>query len=225
MTRALPSPRLEPGRPFLMALTFAALAAAGCGQETTFSFDSPTPQPTTVPAQDPHGDPPQDWTACATGYQGYYYNLSSGHPDVEPEEPTLPDGTTPDRLDWWDSSGFAFTRPSTGLDFGTDWFPVDQGLDGDPAYFSVRWTAWIRAFSSTTLTLSLGSADDAWVLIDGKVVASLPGIHPFDVQSFDIPLAARQYPLDIYFAQRALPDSAFRLLILGGDVTVCAPTY
>ena len=111
------------------------------------------------------------------------------------------------------------------LDFGANWWPVDEGVQGDPQYFSVRWTAWMRAGSYTTVSVLLGSADDSWVLVDKSVRVALPGVHAFDPQTLTFDLPAGQYPFDVRFAQRAGTESAFRFRVLGGDVTLCYPDF
>lgn len=193
--------------------------------EFTVQPGAPVP-PAEPPGLDPDadvGDPP-DWADCAEGWYGQYYNLPADHPDVAPaDDAPVPDD--PEALDWWDPERVAFRRFDGTLDVGANWYPVDEGLAGDPDHFAVRWTAWMRAWSGTTLAFVLGSADDAWVMVDGQVVAALPGVHPFEPQSFTAALPAGQYPVDIRFAQRAGEASGFRFRVTGGDVSICYPDF
>jgi len=196
---------------------------AGCGAETYLVTVTPTPDVTPITVDEPENGPP-DWTSCTEGYQGFYFNLPISHPDVEPAEDLEP-GTGPGGLDWWDDSYAVSDRYDNSLDFGTGWFPVEQGFEGDPLYFSAHWQAWIRVKNNNTLvTFSLAAATDLWVQVGDKLI-SLPGIQDFDVQTFEVMFNANQYPLDIYFAQRAAPSSGLRVRISGPDVRICYPDY
>lgn len=196
---------------------------AGCGADTYLHTVTPTPMVTPIPVSDPESNPP-DWTTCVEGYSGYYYNLPASHPDVEPEEDLAP-GTLPTALDWWDETGLAFVRYDSSLDFGLGWYPVEQGFEGDPDYFAVHWQGWMRVKNNnTTVTFSLAAATDLWVQVGEEVIA-LTGVQDFDVQDYALVLNANQYPLEVYFAQRAQPSSGLRVKISGQDVRMCYPEY
>ncbi len=200
------------------------LIAAGCSEFTL--RDPPRVEVATPPGSPPDqsGQPP-DWQDCFQGFLGEYSNLAQNHPDVEPmpplegEEPAPLDLTT---LDWWDQPSFQEFSPS--LDFGSNWWPVDEGLAGDPAYFSVRWNAWLRAWDDTTLEFSLGSADDVWILLDDEIVFAQPGIKDFEPQTYTLDLDAGQYPIEIRYAHRS-GQSGFRFRVLDGDVSLCYAEY
>jgi len=207
------------------ALWVAVFVLASCQE---YTIDGPATVPVATPPAPPDnrdGDPP-DWNDCFQGFLGEYTNLPANHPFVEPD-PLLEEGpldfTT---LDWWDQPSFQQFSPS--LDFGSNWWPVDEGLAGDPAYFAVRWNAWIRAWDDTTLEFSLGSADDVWILINDELVFSDTGIKNFDPQTYTIDLEAGQYPMEIRFAHRS-GESGFRFRVLsprGQDGTsICYAEY
>jgi hypothetical protein len=197
------------------------LVALGCNE---YSLREPPPvAPAEPPGKedDDEGVPP-DWQSCFQGFHGEYSNLSIDHPDVEPRRDDLVASEDPSELDWWAEPSFQRFDPS--LDMGTGWYPVDEGLEADPAYFAVRWRAWVRAWSNTTMTVSLGAADDAWVIVDGDTVVSLPGIKTFAPATYEIPLSGGQYPMEILYAHRSA-DSAFRMRVVSGDVTICHPEW
>lgn len=205
----------------LMGRLLLLLALAGCGGD--YAFHDPDVVP---PAQPPGVDPdefgaPPDWKDCFGGLRGIYSNLPVGHPDVEPPEGAEPPDD-PRGLDWWDR--VAFERYDPTLDFGPHWFPVDEGLAGDPDYFAVRWLGWIRVWSNTRLEAVLGSADDAWILIDGETVVARPGVRDFAPEAVEVPVRTGQHPFEIRFAHRS-GDSGFRFRVTGGDVTLCHPVY
>ena len=57
----------------------------------------------------------------------------------------------------------------------------------------------------------------------GPLVASQPGVHPFEPQSYTFNMPAEgPFPLDIRFAHRKSEDSAFRFRVIGGDAKIFA---
>lgn len=195
-------------------------ALLGC-QDYDLS-DPPLPSVATPPGTTGTntGEPP-DWNNCFEGFLGEYSNLAVTHPDVEP---ATRDGLFPDptALDWWDEP--VYQEFSSSLDFGSNWWPVDEGLAGDPAYFSVRWSAWLRAWDDTTMTFTLGSADDVWIILDNDVIFADSGIKDFEPTTYSLDLDAGQYPIEIRFAHRS-GESGFRFRKLTGDVSLCYAEY
>ena len=167
------------------------------------------------------GQPP-DWTSCATGLWGRYANMSAQHPDVEPgpDELAPEDYTT---LDWWDDEVFARFDPS--LELGQSWWPVDEGLAGDPAYFAVRWNAWLRVYDRGTIELLLASAGDVWVILDGEVIAELSSSGEMLTTQVPVEMNAGQFPLEIRYASRSALDSGLRFRVVTGEVDLCMPDY
>jgi hypothetical protein len=182
-----------------------------------------------IPPAEPPGDKeddvgePPDWQNCYQGWRGVYYNLTvhDDYVDPRPDEPLAP--TDPAELDWWDNPRFEKYDPT--LDFGQNWWPVDEGLEEDPKYFAVYWHAWIRAWSGTTLSFSLGSADDSWVYVNGQPIASRPGIQEFVREPYEVYLEAGQYPIEVWFAHRASDASGFSFRVLQGDASICYPDF
>ncbi|MEZ4317713.1 MAG: PA14 domain-containing protein [Myxococcota bacterium] len=194
-----------------------------------YTIRDPPKVPVAPPPDDPgtqNGEPP-NWNDCFQGFLGEYSNLPITHPDVEPD-PLVPE---PDfdvaTLDWWSNPSFQQFSPS--LDFGSNWWPVDEGLEGDPAYFTVRWVAWLRAWDDTTMEFSLGSADDVWILLDDEVIFAQPGIKDFEPQTYTLQLDAGQYPLEIRYAHRA-GQNGFRFRVTSergppNGVSICYAEY
>lgn len=166
------------------------------------------------------GDPP-DWVNCFSGFVGEYSNIAWTHPDMEPDPEATPPQTWDD-LDWWDD--VAFSKFDPNIDMGGNWWPVDEDLQEDPKYFGVRWNAWMRVFSNTTLEYSFGSAGDAWIVYDGEPLDSLPGVKPFVTESHTVQLNAGQAPIEIRYAHRG-GDSGFRFRVTDGDVKICYAEY
>ncbi len=198
-----------------------ALTIVACGNENNLGSGPVVPVAEPPGEEDDDGSPP-DWQNCTAGWISQYSNLSVDHPHVNPRdnEPLAP--TEPSQLDWWDDP--AYEDFDASLDFGQNWWPVDQGLEGDPAYFSVRWDAWIRAWSDTTMEFSLGSADDSWVLVNGSAIAARPGIQDFERETYSVGLDAGQYPIEVLYAHRQ-DESGFSFRVISGDVAICYPDY
>lgn len=199
------------------------LLLGACGQEV--SVNSGPKVPVADPpgkTDDLTGDPP-DWQNCYQGWRGVYSNLPAHHPHVTPRPADEPAPTDPALLDWWDTP--AYEKYDATLDFGQNFWPVDDGLEGDPAYFAVYWHAWIRAWDDTTLTFSLGSSDDSWVYVNDAPIAEKPGIQPFVRETFDVSLDAGQYPIEVFYAHRASDVSGFSFRVLSGDVSICYPDF
>ncbi len=172
-----------------------------------------------VPVAEPPGAEPTDH-GSPPGYVAEYFNLPADHPDVEPIDADPRDD--PFALDWWDDHWAAFATYDPTLDRGANWWPVDEGLAADPAYFSARWLAWIRAEDDGPAEFSFGASDDAWVFVDDELVLALPGVHPFDPETASIDLETGQYPLEIRFAHRS-GDSGLRFRPLSEHLSICYP--
>lgn len=197
------------------------LLLAGCASENQLQ------EPPKVPPPDPpelpdngFGNAP-NWADCTSGWLGRYTNLSADHPDMEPAD-DAPVPTDPDELDWWDRVDHQ--EFVAGLDFGTNWWPMDDGLEGDPAYFAVSWVSWLRATDNTTMEFIFGSSDDAWIHLDGTPLAELPGVHPFQQNVLTVGIDSGQFPLLVRYAHRSGP-SGFRFRVLSGEVQICYPDF
>ena len=186
-----------------------------------YRVHAPPPEPVAdPPAQDPDalfGEPP-DWENCSPGWLGQYQNLEAAPLDAEEE----PDPAT---VDWWEPSRRAFRRDDASLEFGDAWWPVDQGIAGDPAYFSVRWTGWLRVWEGGTVTVVVGATTDVFLYVNDVLALSLSNELEFEPQAHDLSLAAGQYPVDLRFAQRDAMASAFRFRLADEDATECYPDF
>ena len=161
--------------PFLL-LTHVLL---GCNEYVvTEQPDPPVAEPPGSSDPGDAGDAP-DWTQCQEGYLGHYYNLTVDHPDVEPEGEILP-VEDPDVFDWWDENRLVFERYDASLDQGASWWPVDDGLAEDPAYYAARWTAWVRvgATGEKLLVLARPATPSSWSMANSSPASRQANIRP-----------------------------------------------
>lgn len=202
------------------------LWAVACGGQdaTVRAVDEPV-QPVQQPPDDDGGDEGQapDWNACPTGFLGTYYNLPVDHPDVEPAVFEAPD-FDPDLVDWWDGGYQAFEQFDPSLEMGPNWWPVDDGFEGDPAYWAGRWNAWIRVNEELPVELVLGASTDVWVLIDGEVVARQHSDGVVEPETVVLDLPTGQFPLEVRLAHRT-GDSGLRFRFASEHVAVCFAEY
>lgn len=198
--------------------------AGGCNEFTvTEQEELPAADPPGGTTDDDFGDSP-DWDDCASGYIGNYYNLPADHPDLEPD----PEGEAviedPTLLDWWDEERLAFERYDPSLDLGAGWWPVDDGLADDPAYFSARWTAWVRVNEATPVELVLGGSSDVFVLVNDELVASQIGRDELETEVVELDLPTGQFPFEVRFAHRT-GDSALQVRVASPHAKVCYPEF
>lgn len=139
---------------------------------------------------------------CDEGYQVDYYNHVVTHPDMEYNAQDAPAGDLPWDHDWFDETYFSFRRIEPHLAFGNDWFPVDEGLPGDPYHFAARASATLLAQEDAVVWFEMGSDDDGWAFIDGEPVGNLAGLHGLEVSNFSVSLSAGVHDLEIYMAER-----------------------
>ncbi|MFT6146406.1 MAG: hypothetical protein ACJAZO_003710 [Myxococcota bacterium] len=199
---------------------FVLFMVAGCSE---FRVTGRDPVPAAAPPErlpDAQGEPPSDWNACASGFLGRYFNLEATHPDVALLAPA-----DPETVDWFDDERIAFSRYDPTLEFGENWWPVDNGIDGDPEQFAAQWTAWLRVRSNTSVDLLLGAADDAWVWIGDERVATQTDAEVLTPQVYTISLRPGVYPIEIRYAHRLATSAGLRFRVVGGEAELCYPEF
>ncbi len=167
------------------------------------------------------------------GLTGHYYNLDANHPDMETGITGLQTGwvesvlagATPtltaagaaniNQFDWWDNAYHSFSRVDSEADlngnFASGWFPLNEGLPGDPQHFAVHWEGQFYVDADQVYNYQMGSDDDSWLFIDNQLELDLGGIHANTFTNGDVFLTQGWHDIDIFFAERHVVESGFRL--------------
>ncbi len=201
------------------------LAAVGCAQDYRVEQKDEPPVPVQQPDPDDgddHGGAP-DWASCTAGYLGHYHNWDNDHPDIIGEEWEEPPFDA-DLLDWWTPATQVSEQFDPSLDMGTNWWPVDEQLEDDPAYFSARWAAWVRVSENTPVDFTIGASTDLWLLVDGEVVHRINTPGSLETEAGQLSLAPGQYQIELRFAHRG-GESGLKFRFLSDHIQLCYPEY
>jgi fibro-slime domain-containing protein len=167
------------------------------------------------------------------GLMGSYFNLPSTHPDMQTTITGLQTGwvesaltgatptltaagnTAINQWDWWSNTYHSFDRVDSDADlqgnFTTSWFPLNEGVPGDPYYFAVHWQGQFYVDADQIYNYSMGSDDDSWLFIDKQLVLDLGGIHGITYANYNVNLTQGYHDIDIFFAERHTSQSGFQL--------------
>ncbi|MCK4554090.1 hypothetical protein KAU19_03945, partial [Candidatus Parcubacteria bacterium] len=144
-----------------------------------------------------------------SGYYGQYYNLPTNTPGINKKAPAEAGKAT----GWYDNKYLSFSRIDPDLDFGNNFFPIDEELAGDPYYFSVYWRAILEVPADGNYNYQVKSDDDSWVYIGSNLTTDLRGIHKATGKLQNIYLTKGLHALEIYFAERKQVHSYFSFTI------------
>lgn len=199
------------------------LASAGCQKDYRVGLQEEDKVPVAQPDSGVIGDDAPDWADCTRGWRGQYYNHLDEHPDFGELSPTEPP-FDPGLVDWWDPAYGAFERYDATLDIGPGFWPVDQGFPDDPAYFAVRWTAWVYVDEVGPVTAYATASTDLWVEVGEQPVAQLHSAGEATSEAIALELPLGQSPVTVYFAQRR-GESVVALRFVGEGAHFCYPDF
>lgn len=218
----------------LAALALVAAGLVACGNEgAIFQPDPPPPAEPPGTVIDAQGEPPNDWVNCGSGHFALYFNLAENEPfvgDVEGDTgSTLPgvDPIDPAAVPFWFDDHLAFSKYDVSLEFGPNWWPVDEGLANDPRYFATQWTSWLRVFNDNqNVQIVLAAETDVFITIgeNTQIVRSDVRYAP---EIIDLPLDTGVYPVTIRYAQRKGQDGGFRFRVVNPaeQARICWPDF
>ena len=179
-------------------------------------------EPPPAPVEDNEGDAP-NWADCMEGYSGMYFNHEATHEDFAK---TVEDTGVPIQLplvDWWDPEYRSFFRYDASLDFGPFWWPVDDGFETDPSYFTAQWNAWLRVYENNqTLSFVVGSFGEVWILKQDQVIYHRSVSEDYEVELVEIALERGQYPITILYAHRD-GEAGFGFRLASDNGQICYP--
>ena len=114
-------------------------------------------------------------------------------------------------LQWWTPQGAVLAEKTQ-----TDSVPIQQlfnfypdGENSNSNFFrTVHWQGSFDLSSPGTVTLGLGSDDDSFLFVDGKLFVDNGGIHALQYQPHVTdPLTAGHHTVDLFFADRCQVQS------------------
>lgn len=137
-------------------------------------------------------------------FYGQYYNFSENEPwSVVYKGRTIPNPVIGGANPFYDQRYLTFSRTDYNLNFGARFFPINEGLAGDPNHFAVHWRAVLHVPTDAIYDLKVLADDDAWLLVDNQLLIDLNGVHAPKTKLIKPYLRNGNYQLDIYFAERA----------------------
>ncbi len=143
------------------------------------------------------------------GYWADYFNHTPDGTEFQGPITDLTPGHTPFEYNWYNDEFFSFSRIDSNLKFGGNFFPVNEGKEGDPYHFAVRWRGLITVGLTANYKYTVTTDDDAWILIDGMITTDLGGVHAPVTRTRTVNLKAGQHIIEIYYAERHTSRSHF----------------
>jgi fibro-slime domain-containing protein len=112
---------------------------------------------------------------------------------------------------------FYSTTVSIPFNQPSNLFPGGGGSNGAAGFTAVQLSGTFNLLAAGTITVSLGSDDDAWVFVNGTLLVDNGGTHGLaTAPTTSGPLAAGGNRIDVFFADRQTNQSG---LVLDADVT------
>ena len=146
--------------------------------------------------------------------------VDSGSPGISLVNP----GTH--EIEWWSPSlNPAVIQTGTGtisLPYASNMYPLNSGGGNDAAAWeTAMFSGNFTLASSAVVSFQLGSDDDSFIYVDGKLIGQNPGIHGVTDVSFDSPtLGTGAHTLDVFFADREDVGAFLSLNLLSTGVVI-----
>jgi fibro-slime domain-containing protein len=173
-----------------------------------------------------------DFNLAACGIQNCSQNFNNevgtsllgGRPVVSAGNPAGLSEAVGTQLQWW--------TPQTGVAFqGTTFqaLPINQNMFVPLGTGSSDSSAFQTAIISATIhvgvgggTITFGGDDDMFLALNNSVVDQVGGIHPASGINAIYNVAAGDYVMDVFYADRHVTD-AHAFLNVGGNITTAVP--
>jgi hypothetical protein len=215
-----PPAAAKAGVPGLAFLTALAAAQVACGTDNVI-IQPPPPPPAEPPGTliDAQGEPPSDWVNCGSGHFSLYFNLADDEASVG--------AIDPDAVPFWFDDHLAYSKYDVSLEFGPNWWPVDEGLAEDPRFFAAQWTSWLRVFNDDQpVQIVLAAETDVFVTVaDDLVIARTDVVYEPEIVELDLNTGV--YPVTIRYVQRTGVDGGFRFRVVNPaqQARICWPEF
>ncbi len=154
---------------------------------------------------------PQSGSNVFTNGNGWlvrYYDYSVTHPDMylTVTDPKLmqPFGKPADH-DWYNDKYLVKTAIENNLNFGNDWYPLDEYNKEGSAhnfYFGAIFTSQVTAPTSGEYLANLASDDDSWLVVNDQVAINNSGMHGLQGPQAAIKLNKGVNKVEVYYAER-----------------------
>ena len=146
--------------------------------------------------------------------------VSSTSPGVSLVNPTTHE------IEWWspgmDADVLATGTGTISLPYASNMYPPNSTGGGDgAAWETAMFHGNFALSSSAVVSFTLGSDDDSFIYVDGKLIGQNPGIHGVTTVEFDSPtLGTGAHTLDVFFADREDTGAFLSLNLLSTGVVI-----
>jgi hypothetical protein len=146
--------------------------------------------------------------------------VSSSNPGIAEFDP----GTH--EITWWAPTlNSAVLRTGSGtiaLPFASNMYPPNSTGGGDNLGFeTAQFRGGFSLAGAETVSFQLGSDDDSFIYVDGRLIGQNPGIHGVTTVDFTSPtLSAGNHSLTVFFADREQVGAFLSLNVLTSGVVI-----
>ena len=133
-----------------------------------------------------------------------------------------------EEITWWSPAMNSAVKQTSlpgatiSLPFDSNMYPPNSTGGSDSAGFeTAQFGGTFTLAASSVVSFQLGSDDDSFIYVDGKLIGQNPGIHGVSNVNFDSPtLSPGVHTLNVFFADREETGAALSLNLLSSGVVI-----